>query len=142
LSVNRSEVEEMKRKANEFLVGASQVLEGRQFDLSCFLYEQAVQLFLKSELLARVGDFPRTHSLRTLLSEVSEESQPVAQFILKNRARISSLEDAYVLARYSDKQYSRADANDAAKLAKEIMRLVKGKKKTLRRGRVSGGGRK
>jgi HEPN domain-containing protein len=141
LSVNRSEVEELKRKADEFLAGASQVLKVRQFDLSCFLYEQAVQLFLKSELLAGVGDFPRTHSLRTLLSEVSEESQPVAQFIRKNRARISSLEDAYVLARYSDKHYTRAYANDAARLAMEIIRLMKGKK-TLRRGRVGGSDRK
>ena len=128
MSASAKEARELKRKAGEFLEGAGRALDSRQFDLSCFLYEQALQLTLKSALLAKAGDFPRTHSLRELLSEFREDVPAVEGFVGRNRARVSSLEDAYVLARYSEKGYTEADAADAAKLCGEVMRLVGARK--------------
>ena len=57
-------------------------------------------------------------------------------FVRRNRARISSLEDAYVMARYSEKGYTEADAADAAKLCGEVMRLIGGRKGAGRRRRL------
>ncbi|MDG7018250.1 MAG: HEPN domain-containing protein [Nitrososphaerota archaeon] len=58
MSARAKEVEELKRKAGEFLEGAKRALDSRQFDLSCFLYEQGLQLTLKSGLLAKLETFP------------------------------------------------------------------------------------
>ena len=136
MSARAKEVEELKRKGGEFLDGAGRALDSRQFDLSCFLYEQGLQLTLKSGLLAKAGDYPRTHSLRELLGEFREDVPAVEGFVRRNRARISSLEDAYVMARYSEKGYTEADAADAAKLCGEVMRLIGGRKGAGRRRRL------
>ena len=41
-----------------------------------------------------------------------------------NRARLSELEDVYVMARYSTKAYGREDAEDLVGMAKEVVRFV------------------
>ena len=140
MSVRAREVKGLKKKSGEFLEGGKRALDAGQFDLSCFLYEQSLQLFLKADLLAKAGDFPRTHSLRELLGEFREGVPQVGSFVRRNRARISSLEDAYVLARYSGKEYSKEDAADAARLCDEVMRLVGGDKRAGTKVRPRGGG--
>ncbi|MEM4187137.1 MAG: HEPN domain-containing protein, partial [Candidatus Caldarchaeum sp.] len=68
----------------------------------------------------------RTHYIRTLLGELvkSTSSKKLEQFIRENRAALSSLEDAYTIARCSAKEYTREDAEDALRLSEEIIKLV------------------
>ncbi|MEM2852856.1 MAG: HEPN domain-containing protein, partial [Ignisphaera sp.] len=76
------------------------------------LAEQSLQLYLKAILLKLVGDYPRTHSIRRLLGELGRvlNSEALETFINANRARVLALEDAYLIARYSAKEYEKEDA--------------------------------
>jgi len=125
-SPHRREVEALRRSAREFLEEARGAFRRRHYDLSCLFSEQAVQLHLKSILLERIGDYPRTHHVRALLSEVLKEAylEELEDFLHDNRARLSSLEDAYLMARYTTKAYTKEDAEDMVKLAEEAISTI------------------
>ena len=120
------EVRLLKRRALDFLEEAKIALRRGSYDIACFLAEQALQLYLKFILLKIVGDYPRTHSIKRLLGEIARltNSSELRNFMRVNRARISALEDAYLMARYFIKEYDEDDANDMIKLVEEIVNLV------------------
>ena len=126
MSIHRQEAMVLRRRALEFLEQARIALERGSYDLACFLSEQALQLYLKSVLLMLVGDYPRTHSIRRLLSELSKvlNSKELEEYIRMNRAGLIALEDAYLMARYFISEYSREDAEEMLKLATKTMDLV------------------
>jgi len=62
------EVAILRRRTKAFLNRALDSLEAKDYDVASFLSEQAVQLYLKSLLLEELGDYPRTHSISTLLT--------------------------------------------------------------------------
>jgi len=126
MSIHRSEVEILRKRALEFLEEAQIALERSSYDLVCFLSEQALQLYLKYVLLMIVGDYPRTHGIRKLLGEVARilGSKELEDFIKANRARLIALEDSYIMARYFISEYGKEDAEDMVKLVKETMNLV------------------
>jgi len=131
-SPHRDEVEALRRRAGDFLELAREALRIENYDISCFLSEQATQLHLKSVLLEEVGDYPRTHSKRTLLTEVSKSfgRERIREFTRKNRARLIALEDAYVIARYTPTTYTEKDAEDMIKLTGETITLTEKAKRT------------
>lgn len=126
MSLHRVEVEILKRRALEFLEEAKHALEKGFYDVSCFLAEQSLQLYLKYALLRVVGDYPRTHSVRRLLGELNSilKSKVLEEFIRLNRVRLSHLEDAYLMARYFVKEYVREDAEDMIKLVEDAIRVI------------------
>ncbi len=126
VSAHKLEVEVLRKRTLEFLEEAQIALERGSYDLACFLSEQALQLYLKSTLLMIIGDYPRTPSMRRLLGELNRimVSKELEDFIKANRARLIALEDAYLMARYFTSEYSREDAEDMVKLAKETIDIV------------------
>ena len=122
-SPHRYEVERMRVRASAFLELAREALRTENHDVSCFLSEQAAQLHLKSVLLEAIGDYPRTHSVRNLLTEVSESygGHGIDEFVRRNRTRLIALEDAYIIARYTPATYTRDDARDMIQMAEEII---------------------
>jgi len=126
MSIHRREAEVLRRRALEFLEHARIALERGSYDLACFLSEQALQLYLKSVLLMLVGDYPRTHSIRVLLSEVIKalNSRELEEFARVNRVKLIALEDAYLMARYFASEYGREDAEELVKVATEAISLV------------------
>ncbi len=125
MSIHQSEVEVLKKRSLEFLEEARMALGRGAYDVACFLAEQALQLFLKSALLKVAGDYPRA-GVRRLLGELSRilKSREIMEFVRANRARLSALEDAYMMARYFVKEYDEEDAKDMVELAWEAMKLV------------------
>ena len=126
MSVHRLEVEILRRRSREFLEEAKIALERGSYDVACFLAEQSLQLFLKSVLLKIIGDYPRTYSIRRLLGELRKitGSKYLDEFIRANRARLSALEDAYLMARYFIKEYTLEDAEDMIKVVEETIDTV------------------
>jgi HEPN domain-containing protein len=124
---HRREVDALRRRAYDFLIEAKEALAKERYDLSCFFSEQAVQLYVKSVLLEKVGDYPRLHHIRVLLSELAKyaSSKELEGFLRDNRIGISSLEDAYLLSRYTSKTYVKEDAEDMAGLAETVISTVK-----------------
>ena len=123
---HKSEAEVLKRRALDFLKQARRALEEDAYDVSCFLAEQSLQLYFKSVLLKIAGDYPRTHSIRRLIGEVSRilSSEDLKRFVSTNRIRLSLLEDAYLMARYFVKEYDKEDARDMIKLVEEVMNII------------------
>jgi len=119
------EVSILRRRSEEFLRQAEISLRSGAYDAAAFL-EISLQLYLKSFLLEAVGDYPRTHSIRALLSEISKHlgRKDLEDFMRVNRARLIALEDAYFTARYSTNLFTQEDAEDAIKLVKEVLGMV------------------
>ncbi len=122
----KEEYETLKRRAADFYEEAKAALEAGRYDLACFLAEQSAQLYLKSALLRVVGDYSRTHRLRQLLSELerSTASEKLKRFAEEYNAHLSSLEDAYVMARYTTKHYTLRDAEESIRLVEALLRMV------------------
>jgi len=88
--------------------------------------EQAVQLFLKSKLLERGAEFPRTHSVKKLMKLLSEISEAKCkgrlEELLKNYAlELGTLEDAYITSRYGVRDYEEEEAKRIVSAVKVIV---------------------
>jgi HEPN domain-containing protein len=91
------EVKLLRRRARGFLARALDSLSSGGYDLASFLSEQAVQLHLKSILLAKVGDYPRSHSITLLISILKKAcGEDFIRFFERWRSEISLMEDAYI----------------------------------------------
>jgi len=55
----------LRKRAKSFFARALESLNSEDYDFA-FLSEQSVQLYLKSILLEKIGDYPRVHSILTL----------------------------------------------------------------------------
>jgi len=121
--MHRGGVDSLRERASEFLYESESAFRSGRYNLACFLSDQAVQLYIKSALLELVGDYPRTYSIRMLLNEVLKcrPSTEPEGLIREDRAGISSLEHAYIMARDSAKEYDREDAEALIILAKKII---------------------
>jgi HEPN domain-containing protein len=110
-------VELLLKRSKNFLAGAEQRFKENDWDLTCFLAEQAVQLYLKAIILEQAGQTPRTHSIRQLLAQLSHILE---KKIAYDRNSLFMLESAYFNARYIPVTYDEEQAKDAIKIAKEI----------------------
>ncbi len=115
------EVERLRKRAVSFLEAAEERLKAGSYDISCFLAEQAVQLYLKSVILEFSGEIPRTHSIRKLLSILSNLLNIKFDF---DRKELIFLEDAYIKARYLSSEYGEEDAKNAISTARRLMSVV------------------
>ena len=101
----------------------------QRYDLAVFLAEQALQLYLKAQLLRVLGDYPRTHSVRQLLVMLSkalegDAEEEVREFIRRERPRLSELEDVYIVSRYGLRIYTREDAEDILFTVEKVIAFV------------------
>lgn len=119
-----SEVKLLKRRAKAFLSRALDSLSSGDYDLASFLSEQAVQLHLKSILLEKFGDYPRTHSISLLISILKKTSEynTLTKFFEERRREISLMEDAYIASRYLAREYTREEAEVLINIAKEVLK--------------------
>lgn len=100
--------------AKSFLRAARIMLEVGEYNLALFHLEQALQLCLK--IYEKYGDFPKTHSLRLLLSEIGQvEADPVV---------VDLLEDAYIGSRYLPVRYSKESAQRAYGEVEKVLRSL------------------
>lgn len=127
MSMRKLEVEVLKKRSSMFLELSKHALSQGFYDLACFLAEQSLQLFLKSLLLELIGDYPRTHSVRQLMNELSRvlKSRELDELVAASRVRLLALEDAYLLSRYYVRGYEKEDAEDMVKLVEELLSKIK-----------------
>ncbi|MGV9197814.1 MAG: HEPN domain-containing protein [Promethearchaeia archaeon] len=121
--MHKDEVELMLKRAKGFSEAAKERFQKRDWDLTCFLTEQSVQLLLKAILLEVGGEFPKTHSIRQLcglLYHITENEQ-----LNFNRKDLIFLENAYLNSRYFNFIYEKEDAKEALRIAKNIRKVIK-----------------
>lgn len=120
----------LERRALEFLETSKfQEREGF-YGLACFSLEQALQLFLKSRLLLRGVDYPRTHSVRRLIEiliEVTDEacSRGLKELSVKHELELALLEDSYITSRYVIRDFSKEEVRRLMSVVEEVMKYVR-----------------
>ncbi|MDW8022253.1 MAG: HEPN domain-containing protein [Nitrososphaerota archaeon] len=122
----KEEEKSLIQRSKNFLETAEFQIGRGFYDLAAFSLEQALQLYLKSKLLAEGGDYPRTHSVRAILkmlSEiVSEEKKNQIEKVLENYLlELGMLEDAYITSRYTTREFTKEELEKLVKAVKEIM---------------------
>lgn len=125
----RDEAEYLLEKGKAFLETAKYQIRKGMYGLAVFSLEQALQLSLKSKMLASGVDYPRTHSVRTLLEIlldlVAEEEKPAIKRMLDDYLlELGMLEDAYITSRYVMREFKREEAEILMKVVKEVMKNV------------------
>ncbi|TET00633.1 MAG: HEPN domain-containing protein [Promethearchaeota archaeon] len=120
--MHKDEVELFLKRAKNFLDGAKQRFQKEDWDLTCFMAEQSVQLITKAIILEKGGELPKTHSIRklfALLYELTEYDE-----FKYDRKALLFLESAYLNSRYFNFTYEEEDAEEALKIAEEIKKFV------------------
>jgi HEPN domain-containing protein len=125
----KEEVEHLLRRSKQFLETAEYQISKGFYDLAVFSLEQALQLFLKSKMLASGADYPRTHSVRALLEILSdlapEDKKPSIKHMLnRHLLELGILEDAYITSRYVMRGFKREEAERLVKVVEEVMKNV------------------
>lgn len=125
---SREEVELLRQRALTFLGHAEEALERSEYDFCAFACEQSAQLYLKAALLDLLGEIPKVHRVRELLSLISESvpeaRDEVSSFVRERRVLLRMLDEAYITARYLTMRYERDEAASLLDLAGEIMEVV------------------
>ena len=120
--MHKDEVELFVKRAKNFLDGAKERYQKGDWDLTCFMAEQSVQLITKAVILEKGGELPKTHSIRklfALLYELTEHDE-----FKYDRKALLFLESAYLNSRYFNFTYEKEDAKEAIKIAEEIKKIV------------------
>ncbi|QOJ78867.1 HEPN domain-containing protein [Infirmifilum lucidum] len=118
------EAEVLRERANEFLIAAEDLFSKGFYDLAAFSVEQYCQLIVKYKLLVKVGYYPRTHSLVSLIRELSKVAPQVKVLLEEDEVIIARIEDAYIGSRYLPRRYSRREVEDMLKFVKDKFRRV------------------
>ncbi|MBY9004764.1 MAG: HEPN domain-containing protein [Candidatus Lokiarchaeota archaeon] len=120
--MHKDEVELFLKRGNNFLDGAKERFQKEDWDLTCFMAEQSVQLIIKAIILEKGGELPKTHSIRKLFAFLFELTEN--DTLKYDRKALLFLESAYLNSRYFSFIYEKEDALEAIKIAEEIKRIV------------------
>jgi HEPN domain-containing protein len=116
----------LQRRSESFLKNANYLIGIEDWDLAIFNLEQSCQLALKHKILLRTGSYPRTHSIRELLTKISEFDTSV-NVLLENETNflyVTKLEDAYIVSRYIPKLYSKQEALALQKFVQGVFKPI------------------
>ncbi|RLI89634.1 MAG: hypothetical protein DRO65_03930, partial [Candidatus Altiarchaeales archaeon] len=89
-------VEFLKENANAFYRNAKRLLNEQEYKLAAFEIEQSLQLYLKYFLARKIGDFPKTHSLKRLFEECIRFCPEIKKLFEDNINTIGDIEGAYI----------------------------------------------
>ena len=115
-------------RVEEFLEQGKFAYERGYYDLVMFNVEQFMQLELKSLLFSFIGDYPRTHRLTQLFTEVMRlvnNKCSISDFYNGNREMILLLEFAYIASRYMPPRFTKEDAEKALAIAERLNEVVR-----------------
>ncbi len=116
-------------EAIDDLEAALELYRVGKWSKACFYSHQAAEKSLKALIIKRLGIYWRTHSVKAILEEIS--SRIVIPEDLAKAA--GKLDRYYIPTRYPNawpslppyKHYSREDAEEAIKIAREVLEYVK-----------------
>ena len=120
--MHKEEIELFLKRARNFLDGAKERFQKEDWDLTCFMAEQSVQLFIKTIILEKSGEVPKTRSIRKLFGLIYQLTKD--EVFKYDRKALIFLESAYLNSRYFSFVYEKEDAEEALKIAVEVKDLV------------------
>lgn len=128
MSESINEVEALLARSKKFINLASICVEQGIYDLACFNAQQATQLLLKALTLKKLGYVPRTHSIRELIGTLAKQLnvRELSEYVKTHRLELMALEDAYISSRYFVREFTKDDAEECIRIAKEVAKNVQG----------------
>ncbi len=120
--MHKEEIELLLNRAKNFLEGANERFQKEDWDLTCFMAEQSVQLLLKAVILELGGEIPNTHSIRKLFGLLFHITKN--EKLKYDRKALIFLESAYLNSRYFSFNYEKEDAEEALKIVAEVKNIV------------------
>ncbi|MEO0247473.1 MAG: HEPN domain-containing protein [candidate division WOR-3 bacterium] len=122
-----AEAEFLKERAESFFRDAELAIKESRWNSAAFHLEQACQLYLKYFLFKKIGDFPKTHSLRRLLKSIGKaysKEEDIDNFVERNEEVIFTLEQAYIVSRYLPVEFSEKQVNKMVQFFKELLTFL------------------
>ncbi len=126
-------VEALKRRANDFIGLAREMMNRGKYDMAAFFSEQSCQLRIKASLLKLFGETPSIHGLRQLLGLLAKRfeeagrndlSQRIIDFVRRYRDVFLDLEEAYIEARYRAPEYTKIQVELMIDIAEKLSNLL------------------
>lgn len=118
----------LKERAEDFLRDSELAIKEKRWNSAAFHLEQACQLYLKYFLFQKLADFPKTHSLRELLTDIGKaysKEKLVKNFIKKNEETIFDLEQVYITSRYLPVEFSKKQVEKMKKFCEKLLKFLK-----------------
>jgi len=125
--LTRQDMDFLKERAQSFYKSASGLIKDKEFPLAAFSVEQAIQLRLKHFLGVKTGDFPRTHSIKSLVQECSDLCPAVKEFQESDKKIINLLgdiESAYIMSRYYPANYTETEVRNMLTVYEDLARML------------------
>ena len=126
--MSHREVSLPRDRSLRMLSSARRSLLDGDYDLSAFMADQAVQLYLKSVILELTGELPRIHAVRQLmrvLKDLSDRPKVIDDYVREKRSLLIRLEEAYISSRYMPRIYEKDEVEELVNFAEEAMGSVK-----------------
>ena len=119
------EYQNMIDRSERFLKSAEWNLNEGFIDISAFSVNQSLELLIKALLLRKLGDFPHTHDIKTLLRTLvetvdSDNSKKISRFLAEKSLEINVIQDAYITSRYFFTSISMEDLKNLVNVVKEF----------------------
>ncbi len=114
----------LKENADRFLENAEYLFNNGVHNLSAFNIEQAMQLYLKYFLAVKLGDFPKTHSLKRLFMEIKDMCLEAYNIFDDNINIVGDIESAYIASRYFPTEFLEKEVSNMLSVANEIRRAI------------------
>jgi len=122
----KKEIEILLRRAEGFMRDSLEDLRRGDYDLAMFHLEQACQLMIKAKILDLFGYYERTHSLRRLLSDLSNvfKKEEIEDFVERYWISLRNLEFAYITSRYLPEEFKKEEVEEALELYKKLREIL------------------
>ncbi|PUA33824.1 MAG: hypothetical protein B9J98_02490 [Candidatus Terraquivivens tikiterensis] len=128
----------LKRRSEDFLKLAKELIDRKMLDIASFSVHQACQLRIKASLLRLTGSIPRTHGIRELMgllaNSLEEEgfkqlAEDVRDFVKRYRDTLIDVEYSYTESRYGLASLPQSTVNRMVGVAEELFKFLEGAEK-------------
>jgi len=116
----------LRKNADSFYRNAKHLFEQGEYNLAAFNLEQAMQLMLKYLLASKLGEFPRTHSLRRLFREVKTLCPELWEFYEGNASVVGNIESAYIASRYYPVDFQEVEVREMLSAYEKFLEVLRG----------------
>lgn len=123
-----AKVDFLKKRAEEFLANAKDLIKKGVYPLAAFNLEQTAQLYLKYCLYLKLKKYPKIHLLGELLKGIGKvygKKKEVNKIIKENANIISDLDQAYLTSRYLPAEFFKPQLENMLKFVEKLIDFLK-----------------
>ena len=115
-------IEKLKKRAESFLKIAKISYKEKDYDISMFSLEQAVQLLLKAKILEFNVSFPKTHDIFELIEFLKKLNFKIK--VEKYKEIIEKLNITYISSRYLPTSFSEKEVKKALEFVEKLKKTL------------------